>query len=196
MALTIVDVLEIFCILPWVVSLTLSSLYIIWFIFFNLAALFSNVGLIALTLSPSIIIITLCAFFLSLANLGNQGNVHYSLAFRWNFIQFSVHWDNPPLTTEDYPQSETLAEEEPAVQYDWSSWNMSGELQPVQQLELGEVNIEEQAAIAQSLGLAGRTTEMPVHQERDAHFTFNPATQQWEANGPVDEWTVDVRLDA
>ena len=73
---------------------------------------------------------------------------------------------------------------------------MPGELQPVQQLKLGEVNIEEQTAIAQSLGLAGRTTEMPVHQEWDTHFTFNPATQQWEANGLVDEWTVDVRLDA
>ena len=91
----------------------------------------SNVGFITLTLSPSIIIIALHAFFLSLANLGNQGNVRYSLAFRWNFIQFSVHWDNPPLTTEDYPQSETLAEEEPAIQYNWSSWNMPGELQPV-----------------------------------------------------------------
>ena len=91
----------------------------------------SNVGFIMLTLSPSIIIIALCAFFLSLANLGNQGNVHYSLASRWNFIQFSVRWDNPPLTTEDYPQSETLAEEEPAIQYNWSSWNMPGELQPV-----------------------------------------------------------------
>ena len=118
MALTIVDVLNIFRILPWVVSLTLSLLYIIWFIFFNLAALFSNVGFITLTLSPSIIVIALCAFFLSLANLGNQGNVHYSLAFRWNFIQFSVCWDDPPLTTENYPQSETLAEEESAVQYD------------------------------------------------------------------------------
>ena len=78
----------------------------------------SNVGFIMLTLSPSIIIIALCAFFLSLANLGNQGNVHYSLAFGWNFIQFSVRWDNPSLTAEEYPQSETLAEEEPAVQYD------------------------------------------------------------------------------
>ena len=73
---------------------------------------------------------------------------------------------------------------------------MPGELQPVWQLELGEVNVEEQAAITQSLRLAGRTTEMPVHQEQDTHFTFNPATQQWEANGPVDKWTVDVGLDA
>ena len=73
---------------------------------------------------------------------------------------------------------------------------MPGELQPVWQLELGEVNIEEQMAIAQSLGLAGRTTEMPVYQEWDAHFAFNPATQQWEANGLVDKWTVDVGLDA
>ena len=64
---------------------------------------------------------------------------------------------------------------------------MAGELQPVQRLELGEVNVEEQMAIAQSLGLAGRMMEMPVHQERDAHFTFNPTTQQWEANGLVDE---------
>ena len=120
MALTIVNVLEIFCILPWVVPLTLSSLYVIWFIFFNPTALFSNIGFIALTHSPSIIVITLCAFFLSLANLGNQGNVHYSLAFKWNFIQFSVRWDNPSLTAEEYPQSETLAEEEPAVQYNWS----------------------------------------------------------------------------
>ena len=72
---------------------------------------------------------------------------------------------------------------------------MPGELQPVQQLELGEVNVEEQMAIAQFLRLAGRTMEMLVHQEWDTHFTFNPATQQWEANGPVDEWTVDVRLD-
>ena len=102
MALTIVDILEIFHILPWVVPLTLSSLYIIWLIFFNPAALFSNIGFITLTLSPSIIIIALCAFFLSLANLGNQENVHYSLTFRWNFIQFSVHWDNPPLTTKEY----------------------------------------------------------------------------------------------
>ena len=196
MALTIVNVLEIFHILPWVVPLTLSSLYVIWFIFFNLTALFSNIGFIALTHSPSIIVITLCAFFLSLANLGNQGNVHYSLTFRWNFIEFSVCWDNPPLTTEDYPQSETLAEEKPAIQYNWSRWNMPGELQPVQQLELGEVNVEEQAAITQSLRLAGRTTEMPVRQEQDAHFTFNPATQQWEANGLVDKWTVDVGLDA
>ena len=96
MALTIVNVLEIFHILPWVVPLTLSLLYVIWFIFFNPAALFFNVGFIVLTLSPSIIIIALCAFFLSLANLDNQGNVRYSLAFRWNFIQFSVRWDNPP----------------------------------------------------------------------------------------------------
>ena len=118
MALTIIDILEILHILPWVVPLTLSSLYIIWFIFFNLAALFSNVGFITLTHSPSIIVIALCTFFLSLANLGNQGNVHYSLAFGWNFIQFSVCWDNPSLTAEEYPQSETLAEEEPAVQYD------------------------------------------------------------------------------
>ena len=59
MALTVVNVLEIFCILPWVVPLTLSSLYVIWFIFFNLAALFSNVGFITLTLCPSIIIIAL-----------------------------------------------------------------------------------------------------------------------------------------
>ena len=72
---------------------------------------------------------------------------------------------------------------------------MPGELQPVWQLDLGEVNVEEQMAIAQSLGLASRTTEIPVHQEWDAHFTFNPATQQWEANGPIDDWTVDVRLD-
>ena len=64
---------------------------------------------------------------------------------------------------------------------------MPGKLQPVQQLELGKVNVEEQMAIAQSLRLAGRTTEMPVHQEWDTHFTFNSATQQWEANGPVDE---------
>ena len=149
MALTIVNVLEIFHILPWVVPLMLSSLYIIWFIFFNPTALFSNIGFIALTLSSSIIIIALCAFFLSLANLGNQGNVHYSLTFRWNFIQFSVHWNDSPLTTEDYPQSETLAEEEPAVQYDWSGWNMPGELQPVWQLELGEVNIKKQVAITQ-----------------------------------------------
>ena len=176
MTLTIVNILEIFCILPWVVTLTLSSLYIIWFIFFNLAVLFSNVSFIALMLSPSIIVITLCTFFLSLANLGNQGNVCYSLIFRWNFIQFSVHWDDPPLTAEEYPQSETLAEEEPAVQYNWSRWNMPGKLQPVQQLELGEVNVEEQTAITQSLRLAGRTTEMLVHQEQDTHFTFNPAT--------------------
>ena len=73
---------------------------------------------------------------------------------------------------------------------------MLGKFQPVQQLELGEVNMKEQTAIAQSLGLAGRTAEMLVHQEQNAHFTFNPATQQWEANGLVDEWTVDVRLDA
>ena len=96
MALTIVNILEIFHILPWVVPLTLSWLYIIWLIFFNPAALFSNVGFIVLTLSPSIIVIALYAFFLSLANLGNQGNVCYSLTFRWNFIQFSVCWDNPP----------------------------------------------------------------------------------------------------
>ena len=96
MALTVVNILEIFHILPWVVLLTLSSLYVIWFIFFNPAALFSNIGFIMLTLSPSIIIIALYTFFLSLANLGNQGNVRYSLAFRWNFIQFSVRWDNPP----------------------------------------------------------------------------------------------------
>ena len=82
-------------------------------------------------LSPSIIVIALCIFFLSLANLGNQGNDHYSLTFRWNFIQFSVRWDNPPLTTKEYPQSETLAEEKPAVQNDWSRWNMPNELQPV-----------------------------------------------------------------
>ena len=143
MALTVIDILEIFHILPWVVPLTLSSLYIIWFIFFNPAALFSNVGFIALMLSPSIIVITLCAFFLSLANLGNQGNVCYSLTFRWNFIQFSVRWDDPPLTAKEYPQSETLAEKKPAIQNDWSGWNMLDELQPVQQLELGEVNIEE-----------------------------------------------------
>ena len=72
---------------------------------------------------------------------------------------------------------------------------MPRKLQPVWQLELGEVNIEEQTAIAQSLGLAGRTTEMPVHQEQDARFTFNPPTQQWKANSPVDKWTVDVGLD-
>ena len=72
---------------------------------------------------------------------------------------------------------------------------MPGKLQPVQQLELGEVSIEEQTAITQSLGLAGRTMEMLVHQEQDAPFTFNPATQEWEANGPVDEWMVDVGLD-
>ena len=72
---------------------------------------------------------------------------------------------------------------------------MPGELQPIWQLELGEVNVEEQTTIAQSLRLASRTTEMPVHQEQDAPFTFNPATQEWEANGPVDEWMVDVGLD-
>ena len=72
---------------------------------------------------------------------------------------------------------------------------MPGKLQPVWQLKLGEVNVEEQMAITQFLRLAGRTIEMPVHQEWNAHFTFNPATQQWEANGPVDEWTVDVGLD-
>ena len=101
MVLTIINILEIFCILPWVVPLTLSSLYIIWFIFFNPAALFSNISFITLTLSPSIIVIALCTFFLSLANLGNQGNVHYSLTFRWNFIPFSVHWNDPPLTAEE-----------------------------------------------------------------------------------------------
>ena len=74
---------------------------------------------------------------------------------------------------------------------------MLGELQPVQQLELGEVNMEEQTAIAQSLGLSGRAADslMLVHQEQDTPFTFNPTTQQWEANGPVDEWTLDVGLD-
>ena len=131
MALTVIDILEIFHILPWVVPLTLSSLDIIWFIFFNPAALFSNVGFIALMLSPSIIVITLCIFFLSLANLGNQGNVCYFLTFRWNFIQFSVRWDDPPLTAKEYPQSETLAEKKPAIQNDWSRWNMPNELQPV-----------------------------------------------------------------
>ena len=118
MVLTVINILEIFCILSWVVLLTLSSLYIIWFIFCDPAALFSNISFIVLILSPSIIIIALCAFFLSLTNLGNQGNVCYSLTFRWNFIQFSVCWDNYPLTTKEYPQSETLAEEEPAIQYD------------------------------------------------------------------------------
>ena len=74
---------------------------------------------------------------------------------------------------------------------------MPGELQPVWQLELGEVNVEEQTAIAQSLRLGGRTMDslIPVHQEQDALFTFNPITQQWEANGSVDEWTEDVGLD-
>ena len=165
MTLTIINILEVFCIIPWVVPLTLSSLYIIWFIFFNLAALFSNIGFVLLVLSPSFIIITLCTFFLSLANLGNQGNVRYSLTFRWNFIQFSVCWDDPPVTAEKYPQSETLAEEEPAIQYNWSGWNMPGELQPVQQLELVNTDVEEQMVIAHSLGLSGRTTEMLVHQE-------------------------------
>ena len=101
------------------------------------------------------------------------------------------------MTTEEYPQSKTLVEEEPAIQYNWSGWNMPGELQPVWQLELGEVNMEEQTAIAQSLGLSGRAADslMLVHQEQDTPFTFNPTTQQWEANGPVDEWTLDVGLD-
>ena len=74
---------------------------------------------------------------------------------------------------------------------------MPGELQPVWQLELGEVNVEEQTAISQSLRLGGRTMDslMPVHQEQDAPFTFNPITQQWEANGPGDEWTENIGLD-
>ena len=74
---------------------------------------------------------------------------------------------------------------------------MLGELQPVQQLELGEVNMEEQTVIAQSLELGGRAADslMLVHQEQDTPFTFNSTTQQWKANGPVDEWTVDVGLD-
>lgn len=74
---------------------------------------------------------------------------------------------------------------------------MTGKLQPVWQLELDEVNVEEQTAIAQSLGFGSRTVDslILVHQKQDAPFTFNPVTQQWEANGPVDEWTVDVGLD-
>ena len=39
--------------------------------------------------------IALCAFMLSLANLGNQGSVHYTVVFRWGFVQFSVQWDDP-----------------------------------------------------------------------------------------------------
>ena len=119
------------------------------------------------------------------------------VAFRWGFVQFSVWWDDPHTSDVNTSQDETLVEEEPAVQYNWSGWNMPGKLQPVWQLELGEVNMEEQTAITQSLRLGGRAADslMPVHQEQDAPFTFNPATQQWEANGPVDEWTVDVGLD-
>ena len=106
-------------------------------------------------------------------------------------------WDDPHTSDEDPPQDETLVEEKPAVQYNWSGWNMPGKLQPVRQLELGEVNMEKQTAIAQSLRLGGRAADslMPVHQEQDTPFTFNPDTQQWKANGPVDEWTVDVGLD-
>ena len=117
------------------------------------------------------------------------------VAFRWGFVQFSVQWDDPHVSDDDTPQDKTLVEEEPTVQYDWSGWNMPGELQLVWQLD--GVTVEEQMAIAHSLGLGDRTADslMPVHQEQDAPFTFNPVTQQWEANGSVDEWTVDVGLD-
>ena len=197
MSLTAINVLEMLCMVPWILPLTLLFLYLNWLLFFNPAALFSNISFITLVLSLSIIIITLCTFMLSLTNLGNQGSVCYTVAFRWGFIQFLVQWDDPHTPNEDAPQDKTLVDEEPAVQYNWSGWNIPGELQPVQQLELGEVNMEEQTAIIQSLRLGGRTTDslMPVHQEQDAPFTFNPITQQWEANGPVDKWTIDVGLD-
>ena len=67
--------------MPWILPLMLLFLYLNQFLFFNLVALFSNIGFIILILSPSIIIIILCAFMLSLTNLGNQGSVHYTVAF-------------------------------------------------------------------------------------------------------------------
>ena len=117
MPLHTVDILKIFCMMPWILLLTLLFLYLHWLLFFNPAALFSNIGFITLDLSPSIIIIALCAFMLFLANLGNQGSVCYMVAFRWGFVQFSVWWDDPHTSDVNTSQDETLVEEEPAVQY-------------------------------------------------------------------------------
>ena len=91
MPLYTVNILKIFHMMPWILPLTLLFLYLDWLLFFNPVALFSNIGFVALILFPSIIVITLCTFFmLSLVNLGNQGSIHYTVAFRWGFIQFSV----------------------------------------------------------------------------------------------------------
>ena len=81
MPLHAVNILEMFHMMPWILPLTLLFLYLNWLLFFNPAALFSNIGFVALILSPSIIVITLCTFMLSLANLGNQGSVCYTVAF-------------------------------------------------------------------------------------------------------------------
>ena len=75
MPLTAVDVLKMLHMMPWILPLTFLFLYLNWLLFLNLAVLFSNLSFATLILSPSIIIITLCAFMLSLANLGNQGSV-------------------------------------------------------------------------------------------------------------------------
>lgn len=71
MPLHAINILKIFCIMPWILPLMLLFLYLNWLLFFNLAALFSNIGFITLVLSPSIIIIALRAFMLSLTNLSN-----------------------------------------------------------------------------------------------------------------------------
>ena len=131
MPLHAIDILEMFRMMPWILPLMLLFLYLDWLLFFNLATLFSNIGFIALILSPFIIIIALCTFMLFLTNLGNQGSVHYTVAFRCGFVQFSVWWDDPHASDVDAPQNKTLVEEEPAVQYDWSGWNMPSELQLV-----------------------------------------------------------------
>lgn len=52
-----------------------------------------------------------------------------------------------------------------------------------------EINMAAQKTILNTIRAENGVVEpiMPVHQEQDVFYTFNPATQQWEVNGLVNE---------
>lgn len=77
----------------------------------------------------------------------------------------------------------------------WNDWNMLEELQLIPELVAMliaadvEINMAAQKTILNTIRAENGVVEpiMLVHQEQDVFYTFNPATQQWEANGLVNE---------